>query len=213
MCMNVRWREHAVEDEEWDRLDNVHRDLCRAFEGDPSLPIPWREWAEVLDYLNHEDETATEVRRRAEQEPERPLLGYRRYPVHVRLTDGWAITIRGAMLEAWKESTWSAWDGERTLWFSCWNIEQDDEPVPAAELLARFAERIDLSGEAVQLKVGKLIGRGAIRPYEEDGEEMWNLKVLSAVDGRIALCTLVYHDEADREWALSQWRALTCTPG
>jgi hypothetical protein len=36
---------------------------------------------------------------------------------------------------------------------------------------------------------------------------------LSAVDGRIALCNLFYHDEADREWALGQWRALTCAVG
>jgi hypothetical protein len=211
MCMNVRWRELPGDTEEWDTAENVLQDLHRAYQGDPSLPFPWREWAELLDYLNYEDDLTEEVHRRAAQEPERPLLGYRRHPVVVHLAAGWSITISGAMVEEAKDGNWSAWDGERTVWFSCWNVESDDAPVPADELLATFSERTGLEGEVVEFQEDGMVGRGAIQPYEEDGEEMWNLKAFSAVPGQIALCNLFYHDEADREWALTQWRALKCT--
>jgi hypothetical protein len=211
MCMNVRWREHTVDDEEWERLERVNDDLYEAFKGDPSLPIPWREWAQIIDYLNMDGEVEAEIRRRAAEEPERPLLGYRRHPVRVSLCDGWSITISGAMLEEWKDDTWSAWDGGRTVWFSCWSVRREDGPVPARELLASFTERTGLEGESVELESEGMVGRGAIGPYEEDGQEMWNLKALSAVDGLVALCNLFYHDEADREWAISQWHALKCS--
>jgi hypothetical protein len=211
MCMNVRWRELLSDTDEWDTDENVLQDLYKAYQGDPSLPFPWREWAEILDYLNYGDELTEEVHRRAAQEPERPLLGYWRHPVLVRLADGWSITISGAMTEGWKDGNWSAWDGERTVWFSCWNVQREDTPVPANELLTTFSERTGLDGEVVEFQDDGLVGRGAIQPHEEEGREMWNLKAFSAVAGRIALCNLFYHDEADREWALTQWRALKCT--
>ena len=110
-----------------------------------------------------------------------------------------------------KDDTWSAWDGGRTVWFSCWSVRREDGPVPARELLASFTERTGLEGESVELESEGMVGRGAIGPYEEDGQEMWNLKALSAVDGLVALCNLFYHDEADREWAISQWHALKCS--
>jgi len=115
------------------------------------------------------------------------------------------------MREEWEDGTWSAWDGQRTAWFSCWSVRDGDTPVPAADLLESFAGRTGLDGEEVELSAGgTLLGRGVIGPHEEDGKPLWNLKALSATDGRIALLNLYYHDEADREWALSQWRALTC---
>lgn len=219
MCMNVRWRVHPLDGEEWMCQARAYDDLHDAFVGDPSLPIPWHEWAEMRDYLDRaeeyvsEDEMSEEIRRRAAEEPERPLLGYRRRPVRVSLGHGWSIAIDGAMSEQWKDSTWSAWDGERTVWFSCWNVQRGENPVPADELLERFVKSTGLEGKPVELDSEGMIGRGAIGPYEEDGEQLWNLKGLSAVDGRVALCNLYYRDEADREWAMKQWHALTCARG
>ena len=75
------------------------------------------------------------------------------------------------MAELWEDGTWSAWDGERTVWFSNWQARRGNHPVPAAELVEQFAERTGLEGERVDLDVEGMVGRGAISPYEEDGEE------------------------------------------
>src|SRR5262249_12527337 len=128
MCMNVRWREH-ISDEEGDRLERGDGGPYGGFQGDPAFAVPGREGGQIIDYLDMEGEVEAEIRRRAAAEPQRPLLGYRRHPVRVSLCDGWSITVSGAMAEEWKEGSWSAWDGDRTVWFSCWSVRRDDGPV------------------------------------------------------------------------------------
>jgi hypothetical protein len=210
----VRWRP-ALTGDEYDDWDFVCSDLVEAYKADPSLDYPWREWAELIDILN-EFEGATYVtpelekviRQRAAKVPKkRPLIGYRRYPVKVNLLDGWSIRIPGEMAEMWEDNTWSAWDGDRTVWFSNWSLtKKDDTPVPAAEVL----KAMSLSeGDVIRHRDGKLIGRACLRDTEEDGEELINLQAFSAVNGKAALCNIFYHDENDYDWAVETWHSLT----
>lgn len=217
MWTQVRWRSPLTEDE-YDAWDAVCDDLCRAYELDPELDYPWREWAELIDHLN-ESEGATSVRpeldktirKKAARVPaDRPLVGYRRHPVQVTLVDGWSITIPGAMAEEWDEGTWSAWDGRRTVWFTSWSLTtQKDEPVPAAEALQSMNLR---EGKVIRFRKDKLIGKAVRRETEEDGETLRNLQAYSAVDGKAALCNVFYPDPADDDWAVETWHSLTGDP-
>jgi hypothetical protein len=207
MAMNVRWRPAEYDTERWDEMDDVHRDLLRAYQLDPTLNYPWREWVELMGLIEVDaGELDEEIRRRAET-AEGPLLGYRRRPVWVSLVGGWSITIPGEFEEQWEKGTWSAWGGGRTIWFSCWSYEREgDAPRSAEDILAN--RRWDYEGEELTHRKGPLVGRAVRRPYEEDGERMWNLKGLSAVPGGLALCNIFYPDESDAEWAVRQWHSL-----
>ncbi len=50
MWQDVRWRTPESEGE-GELLMDVHHDLERAYRLDPAAAIPWREWAEILEYL------------------------------------------------------------------------------------------------------------------------------------------------------------------
>jgi len=213
MWTKVRWRP-ILTDDEYEDGDWLHLDLCHALAGDPTLDFPWREWAELIDMLD-ESEGATmldgrdvreEVHKRAKK---RPLIGYRRYPVKVELLDGWSITIPGEMVEQWDKLTWSAWDGDRTVWVNNWGITKDGVPIPAQEVLDAMKIR---EGEIIPHQNGDLIGKAILGETEENDETLINLQAFSAVDGKSALCNIYYHDEEDYDWAIETWHSLSAPP-
>lgn len=211
MWQKVRWSPPRTEDEE-DILLGLESDLRRAHQLDPSLDYPWREWAEVRGLLDvAETDADAVVRERAARVPEGPRVGYRRGAVEVSLSDGWEVTIPGAMTEQWDEDDpelWSAWDEERTVWFKCYGITREEQPMPAEEILEVTGETLP-EGEAVAHRNGDLVGRGVLAPpEEEDGKPMLSLRAFSAVEGRAAMCNIFYEDAADSPWALKTWHSL-----
>jgi hypothetical protein len=218
MWLNVRWRE-ILNDEEYDAWDSTCSDLCEAYKLDPTLDFPWREWAELIDMLDDfegasamTEELSAIVRERAAQVPaDRPLIGYRRFPVKVSLLDGWTITIPGAMTEKWEEAVWSAWDGDRTVWFSNWGITNKGVPVPAEQCLAAM-KLPDPDAEVIPHRDGDLVGKAHRGTCEEDDDELLSLRAYSAVDGKAALCNVYFRDESDFEWALRTWHSLNAPP-
>lgn len=218
LWQEVRWRTPITEDE-GELLMDVHFDLERAFHFDPHAAIPWREWRELLDYINeyfgyaefqHEGTQEEDIERRAaEADASQPLMGYRRGRVNVTLTGGWSITIPGEFAEEWEENgeTWSAWHGGRTIWFTSWSVcGENDETLSAREIIdsRTWPER----GEFIDHAEGAMLARAVFLPTEENGQPLWNLKAYTAVDGNFALCNIYVHDEADRQWAIDTWKAL-----
>jgi hypothetical protein len=215
MWQDVRWRP-AVTDEEGELLMDVHLDLERAYRLDPASAIPWREWAELLDYLGEYfgyvefqqgGDLEVEIRSRAGRVVGGPRIGYRRGPVEVSLTGGWSITVPGELAEVWEPEgqTWNAWLGGRTLWFTSWTVRDGEDPQPARAIL----RELDLpEGETYEHRDGAVLGRAVILPHEEDGERRWNLKAYSAVDGGFALCNVFVSDRDDLAWALEVWKTL-----
>jgi hypothetical protein len=217
MWLNVRWRAPLNYSEQM-AWENVHCDLWQAYEGDPGLNYPWREWLELLEYLEANgvpveegnEEVEAVVRERGAQATGGPLIGYRRRPVRVVLADGWSITIPGELAETWDDGLWKAWDQTRTVWFNWWRLEGKDGGKPSAEQLlntAKFPD--DEGGEWFDHHAGNLIGRAVLKPHEENGERLWNLCARSALAGRLALCNVFFRDEADRDWAIATWHSLT----
>ncbi len=135
------------------------------------------------------------------------MVGYRRNPVRTYLTGGWSIEIPGEMAEKWdEEGTWCAWDGQRTIWFTAFSRTNDDgTAVPARNILDKSA---DGDGELFEFSSETVLGRAHFAPYEEDGEELWNLKVRVAANGAFAICNFYFHDEQDRDWAISTSKSL-----
>jgi hypothetical protein len=218
LWQDVRWRVPIVEDE-GELLMDVHLDLERAHHLDPTCDVPWREWRELIGYLNeyfgyaefqHEEGLEDEIERRASAvDPATHLIGYRRGPVHVTLTGGWSLTIPGEMAEEWEAGgeTWCAWHGGRTVWFTSWSVTgENDETMSAEEILD--SRPWPEEGKILTHQDGELLGRAVFLPYEEDGQTLWNLKGYSAVEGSFALCSVYLQDESDLEWAIETWKSM-----
>lgn len=212
LWMNVRWVEPEPGSDRWDATEGTLSDLCRAYELDPTLNFPWREWAELYDLLGRdEDATSETVRAFAAEAADGPRIGYRRHPVDVGLVGGWRIVVPGAMEEKWDEGKWSAWGEGRAVWFTCWEFGGEAGGAPtAAEMLQRGEGVFEEEGERLRHAAGPLQGRAMVRRTEEDGERLWHLRGLSAVAGKLALVNLYDADEeAGRERVVEQWRSLS----
>jgi hypothetical protein len=217
MWTRVRWRAPLL-DAEGDLLLETHLNLQRAYRLAPTLDYPWREWQEILGYIEQYfgyaefdggEEIVKEIERRVTGMVGGPRLGYRREPVRVDLSGGSDIEIPGAMAEEWDEKgrSWSAWDGRRTVWFSCFTRQKPDGSAASAEETLAGAAPLP-EGEGLDYQREGLVGRAALTPYEEDGEAMWNLKAYAAVAGNLALCNVFFHNLADRDWAVATWHSL-----
>jgi hypothetical protein len=165
---------------------------------------------EMLRWLRSVMKVEAEVDRRARPMEELPLIGYRREAVRAYLSGGWSIEIPGAMAEEWDtEGTWSAWDGERTVWFTAFTRKNDDgSDMSAQDILAAAS---DIGRETIKFQAERVIGRAALLPYDENGEQLWNLKAQVAAAGAFAVCNIYFHEMCDREWAISTWKSLKHT--
>lgn len=219
MWQEIRWRPPITE-EEGEQMMDVHLDLERAYHLDPTSAMPWREWRDIIAFLNeyfgyaefhHDENVEEEIGRKAiAVDPEIPLIGYRRGLVRPTLAGGWSITLPGEMAEEWEENgeTWSAWYGGRTIWFTCWVVKgEDGEPVSAREILETRPPWPE-GGEVFEHADGPILGRAVFLPHEEDGQAMWNLKAYSAVDGAFALCNIFLNEPCDLGWAIEVWKSL-----
>jgi hypothetical protein len=223
MCrlwQEVHWRTPITEDE-GELLMDVHLDLERAYHLDPGSAIPWREWREMLDYLNeyfgyaefqHEEGLEDEIKRRADEiDPDAPRIGYRRGPVQVMLTGDWSIVIPGEFAEEWEDSgeTWSAWYGGRTVWVTSWSVQgENDETLSPSEILDSRSWPAEGEGKIIQHEDGALLGRAVFMECVEEEQTVWNLKAYSAIEGNFALCNIYLQDESDLPWALEVWKSL-----
>ncbi len=218
MWQEVRWRTPITEDE-GELLMDVHLDLERAHHLDPQADFPWREWREILEYLNdyfgyaefqREPELESEIQRQAERMPaDQALIGYRRGAVEAMLTGGWRLTIPGEMAETWESNgeTWSAWHGGRTIWFTSWSFCGETEERVKAHAILQTREWPE-GGEHFDYADGPLVGRASLVPYEEDGQALWNLHGYVAVDGKLAQCNIYVQSECDIAWAMDVWKSL-----
>jgi hypothetical protein len=217
MWQDVRWRT-PITDDEARLLMDVHLDLERAWHDDDLLPLPWREWQEIIGYLENyfgyvefaegQDRSAEIQRRAADVTADTPLIGYRRRRVQVNLTGGWSLTIPGELAEEWESGgqTWSAWYGGRTVWFSSWSVQGQNGERPAEEIL----QEIELPevAERYELREGRVCGRAVFMPRQEEGQAVWNLRAYSAVAGGFALCNVYVQGRDDLPWAIEIWKTL-----
>jgi hypothetical protein len=215
MWQDVRWRP-PVTDGEGELLMDVHHDLERALRLDPAAAMPWREWAEILDYIGEHfgyvefqegDNLENTVQARARRAMGGSRIGYRRGPVHVALTGGWSLTVPGEMAEEWEEGgeSWTAWCGARRVCFTSWSIREGEEPQPARAILGELELP---KGDIFEHRDGPIHGRAVFRAHDDSTATGWNLQAYSAVDGSFALCDLTVPGAGDLAWALEVWKSL-----
>jgi hypothetical protein len=212
MWTDVRWRP-PLEDvpAEAELLTEVAGLLTRAYQDDPTLSYPWKEWAEIHDFLGTDGALNTEVARRGAETPEGMRIGYRRQPVRVRPTGGWWIEVPGSFAESWgQDGSWSAWEPPR--WVSFFSVSATDprKPRSAEEMLASAPPLPE--GERLEYRAEEVIGQAVLSHALEEGRSSWNLIARSAVPREMALCYVTYENPSDRQWALDTWHSLEHGP-
>jgi hypothetical protein len=217
MWQTVRWQTPSDFDE-YSHLMSVHLDLCQAYDINPTLDYPWREWAElmhliegfnngVVDTLN--EDVRPVVQQRALQVTG-PLIGYCRGLIGVDLRGGWSLLIPGSMIENWtRDGLWHAQGPNRAVWFCWWELQKDNGARPTAREL--IDSRKLPAGERLELQEGSLVGRAVFQPFEEEGKWIWNLMCFTAVDGNLAMLNIFIDDQNQRDWAMGVWRSLKHT--
>ena len=206
MWTEVRWRP-AADPAEKAVHDEVARLLWLAHPLDPSLPFPWREWAELLDLRGVDEPTARDVREHAATTADdRPLIGYRRGPVTVN-HEGWAIEIPGSFGERRSPEEWRGGEGGRSITLAAVETGTDSGPMSAEAFLRQVAGH--LGNEALSHQAGEVIGRARLGTDASSGVEVGVVEGYSAVRGRGAAVRIEFGDAADWQWALDTWRGLT----
>lgn len=204
MWTDVRWRP-PITPEEKTLVKNVIRLLGQAYRLDPDLPYPAAEWKELLGYLGIEDPTADEAA--TKQPADAPRVGYRRREVRAQLGEGWAITVPGSFASHFEDNG-SWWGGEagRAVTIAIHPaLGEDGQPVAAESLLDGIRS---LDGDEVEHKTERVVGLAKVSIVVDEGGALTGA---TATAGSVAMTTITFADEADREWAVATWKSVDRT--
>ncbi len=203
--------------------------LEAAYELDPDLDYPWHEWLELIECSGEDREIRSTVDARAAStpEPETPI-GYRREEITVPLPFGASIQIPGDLTWMLTDDAWVAAGGSASVQITPYTLNDGAADRTATELLEQawddLMSDVEMPGDPFEWSSDRpdldQVGRGVHMIAEADDEEdrsefdaaeaddeeeedgpTYITQGLIATRGAFLLCTLMYRDEANRDWA------------
>jgi len=193
ISLEVPWRE-PLDGDERALMVGVDKDLKAARKLNPSIELPYAEWAEVLDHLG-EDERAAQIRAKAGARP--AVLGYRRYAMEVEVDGGWTFELAGAFVGSVEDDRYWATDGERLVELTCLTTAGDQD---SAALLAIAPEKHPVIERLVEPE-----RHGRAEAHDDGDVRIVHGLMASTPEVAIMTCKGAPSDEA---WALATWRSL-----
>ncbi len=200
MWSEVRWKTPGTE-EEVAVLEECLRNLEAAHELDPDRPYPYREWAEIRELLELDPQDFPEVE-------DGPLVGYRRSWVREALAAGWSILLPGNMDGAWEEGAWNGGNQELTVSFQSFRKDGPKQEEWTEEAMRGMRLRGD---EILEFEQDGLTGKACIFEDSDDDGAFFQLDGRVARTGNLAVLTVNFYEEAQREAAEKIWRSLRYT--
>lgn len=199
---DVRWRP-PVNDQERQTLSYVADSLNTAYELDATLTYPWAEWSEILGYRDRSKEEHEFVRDRAGAT--QATIGYRRRDVAVRLPGNWWITVPGSFgdFQPDENHNYCALDPPREIWVTSYTFKGD---LPA--LLESQRDEIRKKESVLVHEAQNYIAWAEINKKSDEGKEWFSLTSSNIGLGNRAVCTIVFVDPEDRNWAIGVWQSL-----
>ncbi len=214
------WRP-PLNEEEGELIDQIAADLATAYKLDPAGELPWKEWLEVLDAIEKDEDghtvtptdpslTEAVTQRAWESDPAAPAIGYRRFPVRMPLYAGWSIEVPGDFAHEWDdERTWIGWNASRTVWFHAVGFTKPDGSRPSAAEAVAIGRRSLPPGTAVpSIDRDGLRGDAVFGEVEEDGRRVWRVSGVTATEGQLVVCHVYVENPDDRDWAVQTWHSL-----
>jgi hypothetical protein len=202
MWVDVRWRQ-PINDFERETLKSVVDSLRKAYTLDPNLEYPWTEWKEILGFLGEKGGEWGFVTSHPHQDA--PAIGYRRRDVTVQLPGHWWITLPGSFsnfLDTDNDAL-CAEDPPRAIWFSAYRFV--DDAVATFEHWRN--ETLKMEKDMLREEDG-FISEAKITPRVEDGRPYFALTSSNACPSGRCVCTIVFVQPEDRDWAIDVWKSL-----
>jgi hypothetical protein len=211
MWVDLRWAT-PLDDVERDGLVRVDRDLSRAHELDPTLDLPWREWAEVRRLVGGSstaEATMTDqmIRERASAVgSDSRLIGYRRGSAPFSL-EGWTIQVPGSFVEEWEDGSWVGYDDQRSVRLKSIEIRGEDGTIPTADVLA--AAMSGANTTTIAPGDPALRGGATVADTSEGGRLVRLVQGAVTVTERALVVTIVFGD--DEAWGRETFRSIRFT--
>lgn len=207
MWVDVRWR-NPVNEAERVVLEDVADSLHRAFEFDPGLHYPWAEWKQVLGFLNRKGKEAAFVTPHVEGPP---VIGYRRKEIHVVLPGGWGMKIPGSFseFESDDQNDLCALDPPREIWFTAYRFDR-----ASSHNAFVTANRDEIRSHAEHtIEHENYFGSAALsKGRRSTGEEYFVLKSSNLAPRGRSICTILFSDAEEEDWAVNTWRSIVPPP-
>lgn len=193
MWLRVPWRE-PLDREERDLMKSVDGALRAARKADPSIELPYAEWAELLVHLGADEDRIAPIRDKAGGAV--ATIGYRRHAIDVEV-DAWTLELPGSFVGSFEDERYIATDGDRLLELSTLAASGEHD----AQALLDIAP----AKHEVIARVVEDDRRGRAEAYTDDDVHI--VHGLMAVAPEVAILTCKSR-QADRAWALAAWQSL-----
>lgn len=217
MWNEVRWR-RPLNDSETQTLRRVADLLKKAYDADSSLSYPWREWDEVLGYLDATDDGLRGAVRNgaAAEDPTKPLVGYRRAKVTRVIDDSWKVEMPGCFFEALTDEGVPLFDdgNGRQILISVVGLASQYRNNPDAfSLLRSLADEKLKKDPATQSREWHEHTGKFSRSMANYGpiDDVHTMSVMAVGPTSIAMLTINY-PEHDLEWAIQTWKSVDFQP-
>ncbi len=198
----VRWRPPMSEDEArtWAMVLTCEDEL-RKLDVEGSLPE-----AEVRDLkalLEWPDDTPC-------PEPSGKGIGYYRHEVRSHLPGGWSLTLPGWFFHDVEDDgdTLLYFFNERTVRFSSANLEGENGPISAEEIVEHVNDDLPSDAEPLEFERDGILARGSMAEEEEEGERYMVLSATLAIPGGAAWLAVCFREPRHREWAMNVLRSV-----
>ena len=203
MWSNVRWRS-PVNDAERNVLNEVADTLRSAHQLNPTLPYPWAEWEEILELLGADVPEKELVR---SQVKGKPTIGYRRRHVTVALPGGWRVRIPGSFsdFESDQDNDQCALDPPREIWFTSYPFTASSP----RETFESTKRKMKEGSPEYLLERADYIAKAIVsRKRRNTGEDYFVLNSSNTCPDKRAVCTILFSQPEQKEWALEIWRSI-----
>lgn len=200
MWSEIRWKAPGTE-EEVAVLEEALRSLEAAHELDSNRAYPYREWAEMRELLELDPQDFPEV-------GDAPLVGYRRGWVRESLAAGWSILLPGNMDGAWEDGAWSGGNAELTVSFQSFRKDGPKQEEWTEEAMRGMRLQGD---DVLEFEQDGLSGKACIFEDADDDGPFWQMDGRVARVGNMAVLTVNFTEEEQREAAEKLWRSLRYT--
>jgi hypothetical protein len=201
MWSDVRWRP-PINEPERNVLEYVADSLETAYKLDANLNYPWAEWAGILKLLEQLRSAYDFVYRNSQGK--QAVIGYRRRDVTVQLPGNWWVTIPGSFSNFLEEGdALCAQDPPRGIWYNGYGFTGNVE-----ESFAHWRSRVQGLEKDFFQETEDYVAEARIRPGLEGGQEYFALTSLNVCRVGRCICTIVFKEPEEREWAIGVWKSL-----
>ncbi|MFN0253466.1 MAG: hypothetical protein ACKV2T_41740 [Kofleriaceae bacterium] len=192
MWLRVPWRE-PLDREERDLMKSVDGALRAARKADPSLALPYAEWAELLEHLGADEDRIAPIRAKASGPA---TIGYRRHRLEVEV-GAWTLEIPGSFVGSFEDERYIATDGDRLLELSTLTAGGEHDSQALLDIAPSKHEVI------AQITEDERCGRA--EAYADDDVNIVHGLVASAPEVAILTCK---SRQSDHAWAIAVWQSL-----